>query len=177
WKYTTNESRGASRVVKPSSIAASHEGFTSLSLASIQTFDPPGKSGPKKTRMNVGAGTPRLSSTTNSGQNVKPKSASGLAYPSSTPTTLYPTKPASAQTKPPTNSTIGGGASKMLAPPKPANSAFRPPTFIASGATPNAASAVTGVKRRLGMGHLAGGGLSTQKLRKVEKEVKPGSDS
>ncbi|CAE7223098.1 unnamed protein product [Rhizoctonia solani] len=177
WKYTTNGSRGADRAVKPSSIAASHEGFTSLSLASVQAFDS-GKSGPKKTRVDVGASAPRLNFTTNSGQTVKPKSASGLAYPSSVPTTSYPTKPASVQTKPPTGSTIGVGASKtFIASPKPANSAFRPPTFIASGATPNAASAVTGVKRRLGMGHLTGGVLSTQKLRKVEKEVKPGSDS
>ncbi|CAE6463544.1 unnamed protein product [Rhizoctonia solani] len=181
WKYTTNESRGASRTVKPSSIAASHEGFTSLSLASIQAFGLPSKTGSKKTRMNSGAdatGAPRLGSTTNSGQTVKPKSASGLAYPSSMPTASHPTKPASVQTKPPTSSTIGVGASTMsTAPPKPANSAFRPPTFIASGATPNAASAVTGVKRRLGMGHLAGGALSTQKFRKVEKEVKPGSNA
>ncbi|KAH7338890.1 hypothetical protein B0J17DRAFT_658891 [Rhizoctonia solani] len=123
-------------------------------------------------------GAPRLGSTTNSGRTVKSKSASGLAYPSSMSTASYPTKPASVQTKPPTSSTIGVGASKMsTAPPKPANSAFRPPTFIASGATPNAASAVTGVKRRLGMGHLAGGALSTQKFRKVEKEVKPGSNA
>ncbi|EUC56724.1 ATP-dependent DNA helicase [Rhizoctonia solani AG-3 Rhs1AP] len=178
WKYTTNESKGASRAVKPSSIAASREGFTSLSLSSIQAFELPGEPGPKKTWKNAGAGAPRLNPTTNSGQTVKPKSASGLAYPSSVPTTLYPTKPASAHTKPPTSSTIGGGASKMFtAPPKSTNSAFRPPTFIARGATPNAASAVTGVKRRLGMGHLASGALSTQKLRKVEKEVKPGSKS
>ncbi|CUA67467.1 DNA helicase II / ATP-dependent DNA helicase PcrA [Rhizoctonia solani] len=176
WKYTTNESKGITRAVKPSSIAASREGFTSLSLSSIQAFDLPGKSGPRKTWINAGAGAPRLNSTTNSEQTVKPKSASGLAYPSLVSTTSYPTKPASAQTKPPMSSTIGGGASKTFtAPPKPANSAFRPPTFIARGATPNAASTVTGVKRRLGMGHLAGGTLSVQKLRKVEKEGLPGS--
>ncbi|KAG8733482.1 hypothetical protein FRC11_005866 [Ceratobasidium sp. 423] len=181
WKYTTGGSRGASRAEKPSSIAASHEGFTSLSLASVQAFGLPSKTGPSKTWTNTGAsatGAPRLSSIMNSGQTVKPKSASGLAYPSSVPTASYPTKPASVRTKPPTSSTIGVGASKMsTVPPKPANSAFRPPTFIANGATPNVASAGTGVKRRLGMGHLAGGALSMQKFRKVEKEAKPGSNS
>ncbi|KAL5640278.1 hypothetical protein ACGC1H_007523 [Rhizoctonia solani] len=55
WKYTATESKGAGRAIKPSSIAASREGFTSLSLSSIQAFELPGKPGPKKTWMNAGA--------------------------------------------------------------------------------------------------------------------------
>ncbi|CAE6452126.1 unnamed protein product [Rhizoctonia solani] len=177
WKYTNNESGSTSRAARPSSIATSHEGFTTLSLASVQAFDQANTTRAKKGRMNtnVGAtGAPRLSSATNSGQTVKAKSASGLAYPSRAPTTSRSTKSVSSQAKPLSSSTIGVGASNMVvAPPKPAHSAFRPPTFIASGATPNAASAIVGVKRRLGMGHLAGTALSTQKFRKVEEEVNP----
>ncbi|KAF8753852.1 UvrD-like helicase C-terminal domain [Rhizoctonia solani] len=181
WKYTANESENGSRAARPSSIAASHEGFTTFSLASIRSFDQVTTAGSKKARMNVGdgaTGTPRLSSSTNSGQIIKPKSASGLAYPSRGPTASHSSKQVSAQAKPLSSSTIGTSTSKVaVAPPKPANSAFRPPTFIANGATPNAASAVAGAKRRLGMGHFAGGALSAQKFRQVEKGVKSGNDT
>ncbi|KAF8746922.1 UvrD-like helicase C-terminal domain, partial [Rhizoctonia solani] len=181
WKYTANESENGSRAARPSSIAASHEGFTTFSLASVRSFDQVTTAGSKKARMNVGdgaTGTPRLSSSTNSGQIIKPKSASGLAYPSRGPTASHSSKQVSAQAKPLSSSTIGTSTSKVaVAPPKPANSAFRPPTFIANGATPNAASAVAGAKRRLGMGHFAGGALSAQKFRQVEKGVKSGNDT
>ncbi|QRW22246.1 UvrD-helicase domain protein [Rhizoctonia solani] len=181
WKYTANESGNASRAARPSSIAASHEGFTTFSLASVRSFDQVTTAGSKKVRMNVGdgaTGTPRLSSSTNSGQTIKPKSASGLAYLSRGPTASHSSKQVSAQAKPLSSSTIGTSTSKVaVAPPKPANSAFRPPTFIANGATPNAASAVAGAKRRLGMGHFAGGALSAQKFRQVEKGVKSGNDT
>lgn len=161
----------------PSSIAASHEGFTSLSLASVQAFGLPNKTMKTGLTNTAAAGTPNLSSAMNSGQRNKPKSASGLAHPSTTIAVTHSTKPINAQSKFAPTSTMSISTPKMPAvPPKQANSAFRPPTFIAGGATPNAASAVTGVKRRLGMGHLVSGALSAPKARKVEKEAKPGGN-
>jgi hypothetical protein len=157
----------------PSAIAASHEGFTSLSLASVHAFGLPSKSRQKNSGVNTSAGdVSSLSSTMNSGQSIKQKSASGLAYPSTALAVRHSTKPIVVQPKPPSTSAMSVNPSKMIG--APPSSAFRPPSFIVSGATPNAASAATGAKRRLGMGHLVGSSLSAQKVRKVEKEVKSG---
>ncbi|CAE6414899.1 unnamed protein product, partial [Rhizoctonia solani] len=146
WKYTANESGNASRAARPSSIAASHEGFTTFSLASVRSFD-------------------QTEFLNELGANHQTEERKRTCLSESRTNCFALVK-------------TGTSTSKVaVAPPKPANSAFRPPTFIANGATPNAASAVAGAKRRLGMGHFAGGALSAQKFRQVEKGVKSGNDT
>ncbi|KAG9091536.1 hypothetical protein FRC06_000524 [Ceratobasidium sp. 370] len=171
WKYTRGDSPGANWSGPAST---SHEGFTSLSLASVAAFGNRKTSGQKKFWPKSSAtDVPKLGRSTVSNSNIKGSTVAGVAVPAVPSITRHPAKAIPAQPRPP--STVVANSSTSLrissAPPKPANSAFRPPTFIAPGTTPNSAS-VAGVKRRLGMGHLAGGSLSIPKARRVDKDGK-----
>ncbi|KAG8737314.1 hypothetical protein FRC10_008354 [Ceratobasidium sp. 414] len=170
WKYTRGNSPSANWSGPTSN---SHEGFTSLSLASVASFGNRKTSGQKKVWPKPSAiDAPKLGRSTVSNNNIKGKDVTGVAVPAAPSITRHPVKAIPVPRPPPAvvaNSSTSLRISSV--PPKPANSAFRPPTFIAPGTTPNSAS-VAGVKRRLGMGHLAGGSLSIPKARRVDKDGK-----
>ncbi|KAG9126009.1 hypothetical protein FRC07_005228, partial [Ceratobasidium sp. 392] len=173
WKYTRGDSPSANWP-GPASAPTSHEGFTSLSLACVAAFGNRKTSGQKKLLSNSGApGAPKLGSSMVSNNQIKAKNVIGVTISGAPSMAGHPVKAIPVQPKP--SSAVVANTSTSLrissAPPKPANSAFRPPTFITPGTTPNSAS-VAGVKRRLGMGHLAGGSLSIPKTRRVDKDGK-----
>ncbi|KAF8602376.1 UvrD-helicase-domain-containing protein [Ceratobasidium sp. AG-I] len=170
WKYTGSDFPSANRAGS-STVPASHEGFTNLSLASITAF---GANKPTtKPRPNAGAASALKPSS--AVRNIKGKSANAIALLATSSVPRRDMRPINVQPKPKPPSAMLSSSNPppkvFSAPPKPANSAFRPPTFITHGGTPNSASA-TGVKRRLGMGHLSGGSSLAQKSRKVDKEGK-----
>lgn len=171
WKYTGNDFPSASRAGS-STVPTSHEGFTSLSLASVAAF---GSKNRITTKARPNAGTPIALKPSSAVQSTKGKSGNAITLLATSSVPRHDMRPISVQPRPKPPSTLMSSSNPppkvFSAPPKPANSAFRPPTFIAHGATPNSAT-VTGVKRRLGMGHLSGGSSLAQKSRKVDKDGK-----
>ncbi|QRV94824.1 UvrD-like helicase carboxy-terminal domain protein [Ceratobasidium sp. AG-Ba] len=171
WKYTRGDSPGANWS-GGGSTPTTHEGFTSLSLASVAAFGSRKTSVQKRLLPSSVAASSKSSHLNN---NIKGNSATGVPIITAPSITRHPAKVNTIQPRPLSAAAASTSTTMKAssAPPKPASSAFRPPTFITPGAgtTPNSAS-VAGVKRRLGMGHLAAGSLSIQKARRVDREDK-----